>query len=285
MILSPAKINLHLRVGPPGADGFHPIMSWFCAIGLADRMEITASDQPGISLICDRPDVPTDSKNLIIRAAEAMLKRMPSPRGAIVNLEKKIPMGGGLGGGSSNAASAILEFNRIWNLNWPIETLAQIGAGIGSDVPFFLHGGKSAICTGRGELIRPVPPPKPKWVVLIFPKFSMPTPQVYRKFDELHLGSTAAIDQQPDWTNWTKLPAAELSPRLVNDLEKPAFALSPKLAKLRENLQQILGQIVLMSGSGSTLFTLADEQAKAARITARVRTESIDAMAAELRPS
>jgi 4-diphosphocytidyl-2-C-methyl-D-erythritol kinase len=282
MIQSPAKINLHLRVGPPAADGFHPIMSWFCRVGLADRLDITATDRPGISMTCDRPDVPTDSTNLIIRAASAMLKKMPTPRGAIVKLEKKIPMGGGLGGGSSNAASAILEFNRIWNLNWPIETLSQIGAGIGSDVPFFLSGAPSAICTGRGEFIRPVPPPKTKWVVLILPNFPMPTPQVYRRFDELELGSKAALENQPDWKTWTQLPAMKLLPHLANDLEKPAFDISPELAKLRENLQQSLGQIIRMSGSGSTLFTLADDAEKANQIAANIRRQSIDAIATEL---
>jgi 4-diphosphocytidyl-2-C-methyl-D-erythritol kinase len=282
VIQSPAKINLHLRVAPPAADGFHPIMSWFCTVGLSDRMEIAASDQPGISLSCDRADVPADSTNLIVRAGSAMLKQMPSPRGAVVRLEKKIPMGGGLGGGSSNAAGAMLGFNRIWNLNWPTEKLSQIGAGLGSDIPFFLFGGPSAICTGRGEHVRPIDRPKPKWVVLIFPKFSMATPQVYRRFDELHLGSTEAIEQQPDWRNWTKTPADQLLPKLVNDLEKPAFDLSPELAKLRTNLEQSLGRIIRMSGSGSTLFTLADDVAQANKIAADIRAKSIDAIAAEL---
>src|SRR5260221_8499212 len=97
-ISSPAKINLHLRIGPLGADGFHPLMSWMCAISLHDTIEMTVSPDPGVRLKCDRPDVPVDEKNLIIRAGHALSDKL----GADVMLHKKIPMGGGLGGGSSN---------------------------------------------------------------------------------------------------------------------------------------------------------------------------------------
>lgn len=132
-ILSPAKINLHLRVAPLAADGFHPLLSWMCTVGLHDTMEMELATEPGVRLKCDRADVPVDGTNLIVRAGRALGNGL----GAEVTLQKKIPMGGGLGGGSSNAAFALIGFNEIWNLNYPIERLAKIGATLGSDVPFF----------------------------------------------------------------------------------------------------------------------------------------------------
>src|SRR6202044_192613 len=128
-----------------------------CVVGLHDVMEMRERDEPGIALECDRADVPTDEKNLIVRAGRAL----DPARGAHITLQKKIPMGGGLGGGSSNAAFALIGLNKLWNLNVPTARLAEIGATLGSDVPFFLHG-PSSICAGRGERVEPIPPPLPK---------------------------------------------------------------------------------------------------------------------------
>ena len=198
-ILSPAKINLHLRVGPRAADGFHPLLSWMCTVGLHDTIEMTATNEPGIRLKCDRPEVPIDATNLIVRAGHALNPNL----GAEVSLQKKIPIGGGLGGGSSNAAFALIGFNKLWNLNLPNDHLAAIASQLGSDVPFFLHG-PSSICAGRGEIVTPIPRPAAKHAVLFFPNLSMSTPAVYRKFDEMNLGSDAAIHHQPDWQSWSK---------------------------------------------------------------------------------
>jgi 4-diphosphocytidyl-2-C-methyl-D-erythritol kinase len=261
-ILSPAKINLHLRIGPLASGKFHPLLSWMCTVGLHDTLKIEPAREPDIRLKCDRSDVPTDETNLIIRAGRALNDKL----GAHVRLQKKIPIGGGLGGGSSNAAFALIGFNQIWNLKFPIDRLAKIGATLGSDVPFFLHG-PSSICAGRGEQVKPIPKPAPKFAILIFPHLSMSTPAVYRRFDEMNLGSTAAISDQPDWNEWTKLPAVELLKNLVNDLEAPAFSLCPELGKLREKIEQKIGRTVRMSGSGSTLFTLADTQQDADAIS------------------
>ncbi len=278
-ILSPAKINLHLRIGPRSADGFHPLLSWMCAVGLHDTIEMIAADKPPIRLKCDRPDVPVDQTNLIVRAGQTLAGN----RGADVTLKKRVPMGGGLGGGSSNAAFALIGFNQLWNLKLSIEQLAEIGARLGSDVPFFLRG-PSSVCAGRGERVIPIAKPAAKFAVLFFPKFSMSTAAVYRRFDEMKLGSSAAITRQPDWTAWTRLPAGELLTVLVNDLEAPAFSLQPELGELRRQIERKIGRIVRMTGSGSTLFTLTDHRQDAAATAAEIRGDSIGAELFDLAP-
>jgi 4-diphosphocytidyl-2-C-methyl-D-erythritol kinase len=278
-ILSPAKINLHLRVGPRAPDGFHPLLSWMCTVGLHDTIEMTTTTDPGIHLTCDHPDVPIDATNLIIRAGQALNPNL----GAEVSLQKKIPLGGGLGGGSSNAAFALTGFNQLWNLNLSNDRLAAIASQLGSDVPFFLHG-PSSICEGRGQLVTPIPPPKPKFVVLILPQLSMPTPAVYKKFDDLKLGSNDNVKKHPDWNHWTTLPAKQLLPLLINDLEPPAFSLRPDLADLRTKIESQISRPVRMSGSGSSLFTLANDSSEAQALADSIRKTGTHADPFQLAP-
>jgi 4-diphosphocytidyl-2-C-methyl-D-erythritol kinase len=278
-ILSPAKINLHLRVGPLAADGFHPLLSWMCTVGLYDTMEMRPTHERGIKLACDRADVPVDATNLIVRAGQAL----DGQNGAEVTLQKRIPLGGGLGGGSSNAAFALRGFDEIWNLKSPGSKLAEIAARLGSDIVFFLHG-PSSVCAGRGERVTPIDRPTPKYAVLIFPRLSMSTPAVYRKFDEMKLGSSDAIGHQPDWNAWVKLPALELLKVLVNDLELPAFSLQPELSELKRRIERKIGRIVRMSGSGSTLFTLTDHRQEAETAIAQIRGDAIQARWFDLAP-
>ena len=276
-ILSPAKINLHLRVGPLAPDGFHPLLTWMCTVGLSDTLHLQEKDSPGIRLTCNRADVPTDATNLIIRAATAL----DPTKSATINLAKNIPIGGGLGGGSSNAASTLQALNTLWQLNHTTESLTQIAARLGSDVPFFLHG-PSSVCRGRGEQITPIPRPRPRHVILIFPKIVMPTPAIYKKFDAMDLGNPDHINQSPDWHAWCQLDANDLLSKLVNDLEPPAFAHTPELGQLRQSIEQKIQRIVRMSGSGSTLFTLADNAVEATRIAARIPELGVSSHSFEL---
>jgi 4-diphosphocytidyl-2C-methyl-D-erythritol kinase len=248
---APAKINLHLRVGPPRADGFHPLLSWMCTVGLFDELDIEPAGQT--SLTCDDPSIPTGADNLIVKAAAALGAT------AKIHLVKRIPAGGGLAGGSSDAARTLLGLDRLLNLGCTQEKLMDIARRLGSDIPFFLFG-PSSICKGLGEIIRPTPVPAARWALLILPSFPMPTPRVYRRFDEMNLGKQSSIEIEPDFAAWARLPAREMLVYLVNDLEAPAFDLNPALGRLRAAWEQRLGQIVRMSGSGSTLFTLYDQR-------------------------
>jgi 4-diphosphocytidyl-2-C-methyl-D-erythritol kinase len=293
-LLCPAKINLHLRVGPRRADGFHSLLSWFVTTSLFDTLTLEpANTSPApsggsvLSLVCDQADLPCDDRNLVVKVANAFAEEVPGIGGRRVGeiramLNKRIPAGAGLGGGSSDGARALLGLNALWKSGRPAKFLSEFAGRFGSDLPFFLHG-PSSICSGRGEIVRPIAPPAAKWAVLILPPIHMPTADVYRKFDAMGLGRNEDIEQEPDWNAWSKLGAVELLGKLVNDLEPPAFAISPELAAFREKIEQWAKRPVRMSGSGSSLFTFFDtlEEAEGAeanltRVAGFARVERIE---------
>jgi 4-diphosphocytidyl-2-C-methyl-D-erythritol kinase len=277
-LLALAKINLHLRVGPPRHDGFHPLLSWMCTIGLFDDLEFSSAAN-SIELTCDDPSLPVNQDNLVVKAALALRS---ASQGVRIKLSKRIPAGGGLAGGSSDAATTLMGLAKLWNLPLQKDDLVRIAAQLGSDIAFFFSG-PSGICSGLGEIVRPIPPPQARWALLILPPFGMPTPAVYRQFDQLRLGTVQAIDIQPDWENWVKLPAVQLLPKLMNDLESPAFDLNPELGRLRNQWEHRLHRPVRMSGSGSTLFTLYDLREEADEAAAK--TEGQTARVVELAPA
>jgi 4-diphosphocytidyl-2-C-methyl-D-erythritol kinase len=291
-LLAPAKINLYLRVGPVRDDGFHPLLSWMVTLGLFDSLTLEQYGQEGVVLSCDQANVPTDGSNLVVRAATTLAAALGGtdssarrgPVGLKIRLEKHIPMGGGLGGGSSDAATTLMGLAQLWRAGLDKRQLAQIGATLGSDVPFFFHA-PSAVCAGRGEMVSPTPGPAAKWALLILPGIHMPTPAVYRQFDSMQLADPRALENQPPWQQWAGLPAQELLSLLKNDLEPPAFALSPALDALRLNAQQAIGRIVRMSGSGSSLFSLFDreDEARAAELAVK-QALGVRALAVSLAP-
>ena len=259
--ISPAKVNLFLRVGPIRQDAYHGLVSWFVSTALHDTLAFEPAVDGPVVLTCDLPHLAVDQSNLILKAADLLRHAAGSPKGATIHLEKRIPMGAGLGGGSSNAATTLLALNDLWQCNLPQLTLCDLAARLGSDVPFFLNL-PSAICRGRGEIIREFPSPRCSWIVLILPPISMPTPQVYRQFDVMQKGTDLA--SLPPMEHLASLSASELLPQLANDLEAPAFALRPDLGELRAAIETHLARPVRMSGSGASLFTLFDAQADAA---------------------
>jgi 4-diphosphocytidyl-2-C-methyl-D-erythritol kinase len=300
----PAKINLHLRVGPARGDGFHPLLSWMCTVGLFDTLEFSVStnvDPPGggaddtcanalLTLISDDPALPTDARlNLVTRAATALADTLSASRegprtGKRVSafLNKRIPTGAGLGGGSSDAATTLVALNQLWDAKLSNDQLADIGATIGSDVPFFLHG-PSSVCSGRGEVVRPIERPAARWALLVMPKIGISTASVYRMFDAMRRSDStldnekSVVVNEPEWGTWVRLDASSLLPRLVNDLEAAAFAVEPTVGHLRASLEENLNRPVRMSGSGSTLFTLFDERAEAEEAVRCVTTVAGDA--------
>ncbi|HZL33748.1 MAG TPA: 4-(cytidine 5'-diphospho)-2-C-methyl-D-erythritol kinase [Tepidisphaeraceae bacterium] len=314
-LLCPAKINLHLRVGPVREDGFHPLLSWFCTTGLFDTLILERLEPPQIpdvgpcagaladaqaerplqaegsrvSLTCDAADLPRDRRNLIVKVAEAFAQEARDvPRTSVgpvrAHLQKRIPAGAGLGGGSSDGAAALLGLNALWNIRWAADHLSGFAARFGSDLPFFFFG-PSSVCRGRGEIVRPIARPRPRWALLILPPIAMPTALVYRQFDVMSLGREPDVQIEPDWNAWATLDAQTLLTQLVNDLESPAFAISPDLARLRQAVEQTVGRPVRMSGSGSSLFTLFDEEADARRASQAVEQKhGLRVEAVELAP-
>jgi len=166
---APAKINLHLRVGPPTADGFHPLLSWMVTVALFDKLEFTLVDgPPGVALSCDDPAIPVDASNLVVKTASALLETnrasgaaLSRDRSVAISLQKRIPIGAGLGGGSSDGAFTLIALDRLLGINWSAQRLADFAARFGSDLSFFFHG-PSSICTGRGQIVHPIAVPKPR---------------------------------------------------------------------------------------------------------------------------
>ena len=311
-LLAPAKINLHLRVGTRRDDGFHPLLTWMCTVGLFDTLTLEAAPErapmagragapgaystggSGIRFDCDRNDLPRDEGNLVVRVANAFATELHAERVVTpvsVTLAKRIPVGAGLGGGSSDAAWTLVGLSRLWDAGWAADRLSGFAARFGSDVPFFVAAAfrsPSAACAGRGEVVRPLPPPGPKWAVLVLPSFGLSTRDVYARFDELRLGYDRDVASGPDWHRWAGLGAAQLLPLLVNDLEPAAFSVSPPLAALREEVERTAGRVVRMSGSGSSLFTLFDAgEADAASAAARriAGRNAVTAVAVPLAPA
>jgi 4-diphosphocytidyl-2-C-methyl-D-erythritol kinase len=179
MVLSaeaPAKINRELRVGPRRPDGFHEIRSRLTSIDFSDRLEVEESDR--LELSCSGIPVPCDDTNLVARAARALADRIGIAPCARIRLEKRVPAGAGLGGGSADAAVALLLLSKLWSSRLRQEELSELAARLGSDVPFFLHGGEADVA-GRGERVIPLEDSPPRQLHLWIPPFSVSTAQVY----------------------------------------------------------------------------------------------------------
>src|SRR6266540_3024894 len=185
---APAKINRELRVGPRRPDGFHEIRSRFCAIDFCDRLEVEESDR--LELSCSGIPVPCGDTNLVARAARAIADRLGIASGARIRLEKRVPAGAGLGGGSADAAVTLLLLSKLWSSGLRQEELSAVAARLGSDVPFFLSGGEADVA-GRGERVTPLADSAPQEVLLWIPPFSISTAEVYATYDRLTAAAAA----------------------------------------------------------------------------------------------
>ena len=242
-----AKINLSLRfTGVERPDGFHDLRTILQSINLVDCVVCTGRRGP-FAIRSDMAGVPSDSTNLVWKAAQLLWEaagRSGEARNAVVSLRKRIPMQAGLGGGSSNAAAALLGLRRLWRLRVPDSALQQIAARLGSDVPFFLVGG-TALGLGRGEEVYPLENLPAYRVVLVMPPFGVGTRDAYRWFDA---GRWAPeVSYLPDTWLGRSTP-------LVNDLEGPVIARYPVIGELKKRLVDEGATMAAMSGSGSTVF-------------------------------
>ena len=260
-----AKINLSLRfTGVERPDGFHDLRTILQSIDLFDRVVCDGRRGP-FAIRSDMPGVPTDATNLVWKGAQLLWEaagRSGEVRNAEVSLRKRIPMQAGLGGGSSDAAAALLGLRRLWNLRVPDEQLHEIAARLGSDVPFFLVGG-TALGLGRGEEVYPLENLPAYRVVLVLPPFGVATGDAYKWFDARRWAANASY--LPDtWLGRTT--------PLVNDLEGPVIARHPVIGQLKQRLTDQGALMAAMSGSGSTVFGVF-QSARAAHRAARVFSE------------
>jgi 4-diphosphocytidyl-2-C-methyl-D-erythritol kinase len=245
-----AKINLSLHVKAKRPDGFHEVQTILQAVDLYDRLTCRAR-RGSFQIHCSAPGVPLDRTNLVWRAAERLwvaAGRDGGPRDAVITLEKNIPVRAGLGGGSSDAASALVALRAIWKLKIADEELFKIAASLGSDVPYFFVGG-TALGLGRGDEVYPLVD-LPRWfAVLIVPPFGIPTVDAYEWLDQLRARTPASAEAR-------YLPDSWLGNRvgLANDFERPVIERHPVLGRLIGELKELGAVMSAMSGSGSTVF-------------------------------
>jgi 4-diphosphocytidyl-2-C-methyl-D-erythritol kinase len=263
-----AKINLSLRITSARPDGFHDVRTIFQSIDLFDR--VTCEARRGrFEIRCDTPGVPTDGNNLVSQAAQLLWEaagRAGEPRHALVTLQKNIPTQAGLGGGSSDAAAALLGLRRLWRLSVPDEQVYALAARLGSDVPFFLTGG-TALGVGRGEEVYPLEDLPPYAVLLVIPPFGVATKDAYRWFDES--AGTALEDVREERT---RQPLFRNVP-MINDLEGPVAARHSLIRQLKQRLTSLGALMAAMSGSGSTVFGVFTSSTAALRAARALKTE------------
>ncbi|XP_057802185.1 4-diphosphocytidyl-2-C-methyl-D-erythritol kinase, chloroplastic [Salvia miltiorrhiza] len=252
-LFSPCKINVFLRITGKRADGFHDLASLFHVISLGDKIKFSLSPSKSTDrLSTNVPGVPLDERNLIIKALNLFRKKTGIDNYFWIHLDKKVPTGAGLGGGSSNAATALWAANQFSGCVASEKDLQEWSGEIGSDIPFFFSHG-AAYCTGRGEVVEDIPPPVPLDLpmVLIKPQEACPTGEVYKR---LRMNQTSQIDPL---VLLEKISKGGISQDVcVNDLEPPAFEVVPSLKRLKQRIAAAgRGQYdaVFMSGSGSTI--------------------------------
>jgi 4-diphosphocytidyl-2-C-methyl-D-erythritol kinase len=267
VIAAPAKLNLFLEILRKRPDGYHDLESLLVAIDLFDTLELRANETGEIALICEPATLSAGAENLVHKAAIALRAHANHPDlGAAIRLTKRIPAQAGLGGGSSDAAAALVGLNQIWKLGLTRPNLLAIAASIGSDVAFFLTL-PVAWCTGRGEVATPESAGGEFHFVLVCPPVGLSTAGVYQRL---------RVPTEP--TSGSKVRSAiragdptELGRALFNRLEEPAFALEPFVQRIRTRLSHLNPCGAMMSGSGSTVFALCSDRPNALSVAGAFR--------------
>lgn len=265
-VLAPAKTHLFLEVPRRRDDGHHELDTVIVEIGLCDALTVEPKSDGVISLDVVGAKVPADADNLAWRAAEVLRAAAGRPElGAHIDLDRRIPAGGGLGGGSSDAAAALKGLNAAWELGFDEERLAGIASELGADVPYFLRGGAQR-GRGRGELLDPLPSPATIHVVLVFPPFPCPTQDVYEALGPYLPDAPRTPDALLAALAANDLPG--IAANVFNRLEQPAFELFPKLEGLRDEIADMDGMLTcFLSGSGSALVGLPATPEAASTLT------------------
>jgi 4-diphosphocytidyl-2-C-methyl-D-erythritol kinase len=272
---SHCKVNLLLNILGKRADGYHELETVMHPIKVFDQLSFTRAG-PGIQLTCSEPSLPTDSRNLVYRAAAMFLETAKIKDGVRLHLEKKIPLAAGLGGGSGNAAVTLLGLNELFGQALTADQLQVIAASIGSDIPFFLQS-KPALAIGRGEQIQPLdffPALRGAAFLLIHPGFGIPTAWAYQQLARF----PAALNGKPGRAHKLISLLQTAGPKVAgaesyNSLEAPALDKYPLLALFQEFLRANGAAATLMSGSGSTTFAVVEGQAAAEALAEKFQSK------------
>lgn len=274
----PAKVNLHLEVLGRRPDGYHEVRTLMVAVGLFDELTVETAPAGVLEVKVEgRVELPAD--NTVRRAAKVLQRVFSCRAGARVVLKKRIPVAAGLGGGSADGAGALVALAKLWNLGVELPRLVKLAAELGSDVPFFLLGG-TCWATGRGEVIYPLPDLPRYWAVLVPGKEPVPTPVVYRAWDEAQekchkplappppgVDSAAGTSFLYDWlVGKGELPFEALR----NDLQAPAIRLFPWIGENLAFVERFSPLVTMVSGSGGTVFGVFGEEAEARDVARRL---------------
>ena len=274
-IRAPAKVNLGLRVIGRRPNGYHLVDTIIVPVSLYDEIEITktrrsrkgAAGSKQLEVTCDHPSVPAGEKNLAYQAARLLLKEKNILEGVRIHINKRIPVGAGLGGGSSDAAAVLLGLNRLLHLNYSSKELERISLSLGADVPFFIKA-VPARARGIGERLTPIKGLPKLWLIILYPGFSVSTAWVYRN---LRLKLTKP--RLNNSINSLLGTADQIRRLLVNDLESVIVSRYPKISSFKEDLTRAGAVGVLMSGSGSSVFGVFDSRQRARQALCRLREE------------
>jgi 4-diphosphocytidyl-2-C-methyl-D-erythritol kinase len=269
----PAKVNLILRILGRRPDGYHNLWSIMQTVALEDAVSMrVTSPHGGIRLFCHSEGLSVDHTNLVWKAASAVLEHAQLSPGLDIELRKGIPMGAGLGGGSSDAAATILGLNRLLNLGWTTGKMAEVGQALGSDVAFFFFA-PSAIVSGRGETVRPVTIEGGRWIVLVKPSFGIETKWAYQELAATRTAVRPLSTDHGELDRCKRLTWSRLAGAAENDFEVPVFGTHPLLGEIKRSLLKQGAQFALLSGSGATVFGLFDDESAARRAGADLRQD------------
>lgn len=278
VVQAPGKINLSLAVGAVDGRGYHELATVFHAVDLLETVTARAVDGEELTLAVDSDvpgDVPLDGTNLALRAATLLRERTGTRRGAALHVDKRVPVAGGMGGGSADAAAALVALDALWGLDLGAAALTELAGELGADVPFALLGG-TALGRGTGGDLTPLRTGgDPRWVLAV-PGGHLSTPAVYRRADEIADASGRTLPARPevDARQLDALAAGDtelLAATLSNDLQEAAMSLHPGLAPVLDALRDAGAPGALVSGSGPTLAALARDERQARAIAGRVR--------------
>jgi 4-diphosphocytidyl-2-C-methyl-D-erythritol kinase len=271
IIRTPAKVNLSLRVVGRRKDGYHLIDTLMVPVSLYDEIRISKQTGPNaarrnsLEVKCNYPGVPSGKNNLVYKAASLLLG--DSPQGVRIEVRKRIPVGAGLGGGSSDAAATLVGLNRLLRLGHSLKKLRQLAVTLGADVPFFIRP-RPCRARGIGENLTSVRKLPRLWLVILYPGFAVSSARVYRQWrrkltkSKVNTSISASLGD-----------SAKLSLLLVNDLESITMRCYPRVRKLKEKLIRQGAEAAAMSGSGSSVFGLFKSRRSAAQAFRRLRRE------------
>ncbi|MBD2606141.1 4-(cytidine 5'-diphospho)-2-C-methyl-D-erythritol kinase [Scytonema hofmannii FACHB-248] len=286
-LIAPAKINLYLEIIGDRPDHYHELAMILQSIDLADEIELRSLNTDRIRLHCDHPQVPSDESNIAYQAAELMMRKFPNTfakyGGVEISITKRIPVAAGLAGGSTNAAAVLVGINLLWKLGLTQSELEELGATLGSDVPFCVAGG-TAIATGRGEQLSPLPSLNSIYIVLgKYKSLEVSTPWAYKtyrtQFGDSYIRDSDNLAVRASAVHSGEMVKAilhqdvkEIAQKLHNDLEKVVLPAYPQVLELRETFANagVLG--TMMSGSGPSVFALCESQEHAEQVKQQVKT-------------